>query len=76
MTSDGETILKTDVLGRVKVPKERREQLLEEFDQSGFAWQKSVALMEMKYMCIPRLKRPMFWSKLSLHENFDCCPGF
>ena len=30
-------ILKTDVLGRVRVRKERREQILDEFEKSGMA---------------------------------------
>jgi hypothetical protein len=34
-TPADETILKTDVLGRVKTPKERREKLLDEFEKSG-----------------------------------------
>jgi len=34
-TPADETILKTDVLGRVKTPAARREQLLDEFDRSG-----------------------------------------
>jgi hypothetical protein len=48
-TSAEETILKTDVLGRVKTPKERREQLLDEFEKSGLTGQKFAALVGIKY---------------------------
>ena len=34
-TPADEAMLKTDVLGRVKTPQERREQLLDEFERSG-----------------------------------------
>jgi hypothetical protein len=33
-------ILKRDVLGRVKTPRERREAILEEFDKSGMSGQR------------------------------------
>lgn len=49
MTGGGETILKTDVLGRVKTPRERREQLLDEFEKSGLTGQKFAALVGVKY---------------------------
>ena len=49
MTPAGETILKTDVLGRVKTPKGRREQLLDEFEKSGLTGQKFAALVGVKY---------------------------
>jgi hypothetical protein len=48
-TPADETILKTDVLGRVKTPKERREQLLDEFEKSGLTGQKFAALVGVKY---------------------------
>jgi hypothetical protein len=35
-TPSDEVVLKQDVLGRVKTPKARREQLLDEFERSGF----------------------------------------
>ncbi len=44
-----ETILKTDVLGRVKMPQERREVLLDEFEKSGLSGQKFAALVGVKY---------------------------
>jgi hypothetical protein len=49
MTPACETILKTDVLGRVKTPKERREQLLNEFEKSGLTGQKFATLVGVKY---------------------------
>ena len=36
-TQGSETIIKTDVLGRIKTPAERREQLLDEFERSGLS---------------------------------------
>jgi hypothetical protein len=44
-----ETILKTDVLGRVKTPVARREQLLDEFERSGLTGQKFAAVVGIKY---------------------------
>jgi hypothetical protein len=48
-TPADETILKTDVLGRVKTPKERREQVLDEFERSGLSGKKFAALVGIKY---------------------------
>jgi hypothetical protein len=48
-TPTDETILKTDVLGRVKTPSARREQLLDEFEKSGLTGQKFAALIGIKY---------------------------
>ena len=42
------TILKTDVLGRVKMPAARREQLLDEFERSGLSGLKFAALAGIK----------------------------
>ena len=39
-TPTDEVVLKQDVLGRVKTPKARREQLLDEFERSGLPGQK------------------------------------
>lgn len=47
-TKDG-TILKTDMLGRVKTPPTRREQLLDEFERSGLSGAKFAALAGIKY---------------------------
>jgi hypothetical protein len=49
MTPADETILKIDVLGRVKTPGERRERLLDEFEKSGLTGQKFAALVGIKY---------------------------
>jgi DNA-binding transcriptional regulator YiaG len=45
----GEQVLKTDVLGRVKTPKEGREVLLDEFEKSGLTGQKFAAVVGIKY---------------------------
>jgi hypothetical protein len=49
MTLADEAILKTDVLGRVKTPKERREALLDEFERSGLPGLKFAELAGIKY---------------------------
>ena len=41
-------LLKTDVLGRVKTPAARREQLLDEFARSGTSGQKFAELTGLK----------------------------
>jgi hypothetical protein len=48
-TPSDETILKTDVLGRVKTPADRREQLLDEFERSGLSGQQFAELVGVKY---------------------------
>src|SRR5271170_4392738 len=48
-TPTDEVILKQDVLGRVKTPKARREQLLDEFERSGLPGQKFAELAGIKY---------------------------
>ena len=48
MPDDGK-IVKRDVLGRVKTPRERREAILEEFDKSGMSGQKFAAWAGIKY---------------------------
>lgn len=48
--SDSQTlILKTDARGRVFVPAERRERLLEEFERSGLSGMKFAQLSGVKY---------------------------
>lgn len=42
-------VLKSDVLGRVRTPPERREALLDEFERSGLTGQKFAALVGVKY---------------------------
>jgi hypothetical protein len=48
-TEAGEQVLKTDVLGRVKTPAARREQLLDEFERSGLTGQKFAEVVGIKY---------------------------
>src|ERR1700758_2999919 len=48
-TPSDETILKIDVLGRVKTPAARREQLLDEFERSGLSGQQFAELVGVKY---------------------------
>ena len=45
----GQTILKTDARGRVHVPAERREALLDEFDESGLSAKKFAQLVGVKH---------------------------
>jgi hypothetical protein len=84
-TPADETILKTDVLGRVKTPKERREQLLDEFEKSGLTGQKFAALVGVKYQTFatwaqkrrrarnayPAVKRPkqLRWLEAVVEQN-------
>jgi hypothetical protein len=51
-TPTDEVVLKQDVLGRVKTPKARREQLLDEFEQSGVSGQKFAELAGIKYQTL------------------------
>jgi ferric-dicitrate binding protein FerR (iron transport regulator) len=44
-----ESIIKTDVLGRIKTPAARREQLLDEFERSGLSGCKFAELVGIKY---------------------------
>ena len=44
-----EVVLKQDVLGRVRTPKARREQLLDEFERSGLPGLKFAELAGIKY---------------------------
>jgi hypothetical protein len=44
-----EAVLKTDVLGRVKTPPNRREQLLDELERSGLSGGKYAELVGVKY---------------------------
>ena len=48
-TPTDEVVLKLDVLGRVKTPKARRKQLLDEFERSGLPGQKFAELTGIKY---------------------------
>ena len=46
--ADG-AVLKSDELGRVRTPPERREQLLDEFERSGLTGMKFAGLVGIKY---------------------------
>jgi hypothetical protein len=48
-TTLADEVLKTDVLGRVHTPRERREALLEEFERSGTSGKKFAALVGVNY---------------------------
>ena len=48
-TTGGSEILKTDVLGRMKTPAARREQLLDEFERSGLSGQKFAEFTGLRY---------------------------
>src|ERR1700679_2089462 len=48
-TNEKKTILRTDTRGRVRVPVERREELLKEFDRSGISAMKFSRLAGIKY---------------------------
>ena len=49
MIGAAETLIKTDDLGRVRTPPERREQLLDEFERSGLSGAKFSELAGIKY---------------------------
>ncbi len=44
-----ETVLKTDAAGRIQMPPERREALLDEFERSGLSGAKFAKLAGVKY---------------------------
>ena len=48
-TPTDEVVLKQDVLGRVRTPKARRDQLLDEFERSGLPGLKFAELAGIKY---------------------------
>ena len=49
MENTTEVVLKTDTIGRVFTPLERRRNLLEEFEKSGLSGTKFAALVGVKY---------------------------
>jgi hypothetical protein len=49
MTQADEVVIKADVLGRVRTSRERREQLLDEFERSGLTGQKFAEVVGIKY---------------------------
>jgi hypothetical protein len=68
-TPTDEAVLKQDVLGRVKTPKARREQLLDEFERSGLPGLKFAELAGIKY--------PTFatWAQQRRRQRGDYAPG-
>ena len=48
-TQKGSEILKTDKRGRMRMPPEKRQELLEEFDKSGLSAPKFAVLSGLKY---------------------------
>jgi hypothetical protein len=48
-TQTDEVVIKADVLGRVRTSRERREQLLDEFEKSGLTGQKYAAVVGINY---------------------------
>jgi hypothetical protein len=48
-TPTEEPILKTDVIGRIRTPLARREQVLDEFEKSGLSGQEFAKLAGIKY---------------------------
>ena len=48
----GSPLLKSDALGRVRTPPERREQLLDEFERSGISGVKFAELTGLKYQTL------------------------
>ncbi len=48
-TQADEVVIKADVLGRVRTSRERREQLLDEFEKSGLTGQKFAEVVGIKY---------------------------
>jgi len=48
-TQADEVVIKADVLGRMRTSRERREQLLDEFERSGLTGQKFAEVVGIKY---------------------------
>jgi hypothetical protein len=48
-TGSEERVLKTDMLGRIKTPRERREKILDEFEGSGLSGRKFAELTGINY---------------------------
>lgn len=47
--TSGESLIKTDVLGRIKRTREQRERILDEYERSGLSGPKFAALCGVKY---------------------------
>lgn len=54
-TEAEEAVLKTDVLGRIRTPRERREKILDEFDGSGLSGRKFAELTGINYQTAPKI---------------------
>lgn len=48
-TESEEAVLKTDALGRIRTPRERRERILDEFEGSGLSGRKFAGLTGINY---------------------------
>ena len=68
-TLAGEVVLKQDVLGRVRTPQARREQLLDEFERSG--------LPGLKFAELAGIKDPTFatWAQKRRRQRGDDAAG-
>jgi len=56
-TTMPDEVLKSDVLGRVQTPPERRAALLDEFERSGLTGQKFAALVGVNYQTFASWRR-------------------
>ena len=64
-----EVVLKQDVLGRVKMPQARREQLLDEFERSGLPGLKFAELTGIKYQTFAT------WAQKRRRQRGDAAAG-
>jgi len=69
LTTPDEQILKTDTLGRVRTPRERREALLEEFAKSGMSGTKFAEYIGVKYQTFAS------WRQQRRHRDAPAAPG-
>ena len=68
-TPTDEVVLKQDVLGRVKTPQARREQLLDEFERSGLPGLKFAEVAGIKYQTFAT------WVKKRRRQRGDYAAG-
>src|SRR5690348_11063090 len=68
-TPTDEVVLKQDVLGRVRTPKARREQLLDEFERSGLPGLKFAELAGIKYQTFAT------WAQTRRRQRGDYAAG-
>ena len=69
LTTPDEQILKTDTLGRVRTPRERREALLEEFAKSGMSGTKFAEDIGVKYQTFAS------WRQQRRQRSAPAAPG-